>query len=111
MTKARKNKPTHIEKVLPLNEIIGLFRQRFHDPYLNPEAELSIADFQAAFPEVSRDDLEEGLNHWVMHPSYRVLSTKTIDLNGHQEQIWYVHGLHEDHTDYAISFGHGPIQV
>jgi len=111
LTKARKNKPTHIEKLLPLSKMIGLFRARFHDPYLNPEAELCFADFQAAFPEVQKEELEEALNHWVMHPNYRVLSTKTSEVNGHQEQVWYVHGLIEDHADFATSFGHGPIRV
>ncbi len=72
-SKARKNKPTRIEKVLPLGKIIGFFRQRFHDPYLNPEAELSFVDFQTGFPEVPREDLEEGLSHWVMRPGARVL--------------------------------------
>lgn len=111
MTKARKNKPTHIEKVVPLSEIIGLFRTRFHDPYLNPEAELRFSDFQTAFPDVQTGELAEGLSHWVMHPSYRVLSTKSSFVNGQQEQVWYIHGLHEDHADFATSFGHGPIDV
>ncbi len=109
-SKARKNKPTRIEKVLPLAKIIEFFRQRFHDPYLNPEAELSFADFQAAFPEVSREEMEEGLNHWVMHPSGRVLSTKTTDVNGHELQVWYIHGLHEEHA-FDDSMGRGPIQA
>jgi len=105
-SKARKNKPTRIEKVLPLGKIIEFFRQRFHDPYLNPEAELSFADFQTAFPEISREDLEVGLSHWVMRPGARVLSTKTTD-----QQLWYVHGLHEEHAELEDSVGGSSLQV
>ena len=79
--KARKNKPTRIEKILPLGKVIEFLRQRFHDPYLNPEAEVTFADFQAAFPEISREELEEALYHWVMRPGARVLSTKTTDFD------------------------------
>jgi hypothetical protein len=110
-SKGRKNKPTRIEKVLPLGKIIEFFRQRFHDPYLNPEAELSFADFQTAFPEIPREDLEEGLSHWVMRPGARVLSTKTIDLDGRELQLWYVHGLDEEHADLEDSMSRGPIQA
>jgi len=110
-SKARKNKPTRIEKVLPLGKIIGFFRQRFQDPYLNPEAELSFADFQTAFPEISREDLEEGLSHWVMRPGARVLSTKTSDLDGRELQLWYVHGLHEEHAELEDSVGRSPLQL
>src|SRR3989442_2625929 len=97
-SQARKNKPTRIEKILPLSKVREFFRQRFRDPYLNPESELSFADFQAAFSEVPREELEEGLNHWVMHPSAKVLSTKTTDVDGHELQVWYIHGLHEEHA-------------
>lgn len=102
-SKARKNKPTHIEKVLPLSRVVDLFRQKFHDPYLNPEAELTFADFQTAFPEIAHEELEEALSHWVMHPGLRVLSTKTIEVDGHQLQVWYIHGLHEGYSDLAFS--------
>ena len=105
-SKARKNKPTRIEKVLPLGKIIEFFRQRFHDTYLNPEAELSFADFQTAFPEISAEDLEVGLSHWVMRPGARVLSTKTTD-----QQLWYVHGLHEEHVELEDSVGGSSLQV
>lgn len=101
-SKAHKNKPTHIEKVLPLANVVNLFHQKFRDPYLNPEAELTFADFQAAFPDVSREELEEALSHWVMHPLVRVLSTKTIEAEGNQIQVWYVHGLH-DELEFASS--------
>jgi hypothetical protein len=108
-SQARKNKPTRIEKILPLGKVIEFLRQRFHNPYLNPEAEVSFADFQAAFPEITREDLEEGLSHWVMRPGSKVLSTKTTDLDGHELQVWYVHGLHEEHAELEDSFGRGPI--
>ena len=110
-SKARKNKPTRIEKILPLGKIIGFLRERFHDPYLNPEAEVSFVEFQAAFPEILREDLEEGLSHWVMRPGAKVLSTKTTDLDGHQLQVWYVHGLHEEHADFEDSMSRGLLQA
>jgi len=110
-SKARKNKPTRIEKVLPLGKIIEFFRARFHDPYLNPEAELSFADFQTGFPDISREALEEGLSHWVMRPGARVLSTKTTDLDGRELQLWYVHGLHEEHSELEDSVGRSPLQA
>ncbi len=107
--KARKNKPTRIEKILPLGRVIEFLRQRFHDPYLNPEAEVTFADFQAAFPEIPREELEEALSHWVMRPGARVLSTKTTDFDGHELQVWYVHGLHEEHADLGDSMNRGPL--
>jgi len=107
--KARKNKPTRIEKILPLGRVIEFLRQRFHDPYLNPEAEVTFADFQAAFPEIPREELEEALSHWVMRPGARVLSTKTTDFDGHELQVWYVHGLHEEHADLEDSTNRGPL--
>jgi hypothetical protein len=110
-SKARKNKPTRIEKILPLGKVIEFFRHRFHDPYLNPEAELSFVDFQTAFPEVPREELEEGLSHWVMRPGAKVLSTKTTDLDGREVQVWYVHGLKEEHADLEDSFGRSPVQA
>jgi hypothetical protein len=110
-SKSRKNKPTRIEKILPLGKVIEFFRQRFHDPYLNPEAEVSFADFQAAFPEVSREDLREALSHWVMHPGARVLSTKTTDLDGHEQQVWYIHGLYEEHVNLLDPIGHSSLQA
>jgi hypothetical protein len=110
-TKARKNKPTRIEKILPLSKVIGFFRQRFHDPYLNPEAEVSFTDFQGAFPEIPREELEEALTHWVMRPGAKVLSTKTTDVDGHELQVWYVHGLHEEHADLEESMSHGSIRA
>ena len=108
-SKARKNKPTRIEKILPLGKIIEFFRQRFHDPYLNPEAELTFADLQTGFPDVPREDLVEGLSHWVMRPGARVLSTKTTAINGVELQVWYVHGLHEDHAELEDSMSGRPI--
>jgi len=110
-SKARKNKPTRIEKILPLGKIIEFFRHRFHDPYLNPEAEVSFADFQAAFPEIPRADLEEGLSHWVMRPGVKVLSTKTTDFDGHELQVWYVHGLHEEHAELEDFVSRGAVQA
>ena len=110
-SKARKNKPTRIEKILPLGKIIEFFRHRFHDPYLNPEAEVSFADFQAAFPEIPRADLEEGLSHWVMRHGAKVLSTKTTDFDGHELQVWYVHGLHEEHAELEDFVSRGALQV
>ena|SRR2546425_9492799 len=110
-SKARKNKPTRIEKILPLGKVIEFFRQRFHDPYLNPEAEVSFADFHAAFPEVPQEELEEALTHWVMRPGLKVLSTKTTDIDGRHLQVWYVHGLHEEHAELEDSMSRGSLQT
>ncbi len=109
--KARKNKPTRIEKILPLGKVIEFLRQRFHDPYLNPEAEVTFADLQEAFPEIPREELEEALSHWVMRPGARVLSTKTTDLDGHELQVWYVHGLHEEQADLEDSMSRSAVQA
>ena len=110
-SKARKNKPTRIEKILPIGKVIEFFRQRFHNPYLNPEAEVSFADFQAAFPEILRADLEEGLFHWVMRPGAKVLSTKTTEFDGHELQVWYVHGLNEEHAELEDFVSRGAVQA
>jgi len=103
-TKARKSKPTHIERILPLSRVVEFFRQRFHDPYLNPEAEASLGELQSAFPEITHEELDEALNHWVMHPGAKVLSTKTTDVNGHQTQVWFIHGLHEEFVPHEGSY-------
>ena len=110
-SKTRKNKPTHIEKILPLSKVVDLFHQKFHDPYLNPEAELTIGDFRTAFPEVTPEELEEALGHWVMHPRLRVLSTKTTEVDGRPQQVWYVHGLHEENAEATFSDFRGRIQT
>ena len=57
------------------------------------------------------EELEEGLSHWVMRPGAKVLSTKTTDLDGSEVQVWYVHGLKEEHADLEDSFGRSPIHA
>lgn len=96
---------------MPLAKVIQCFRDRFHDPYLNPEAELTLPDFLAAFPDVPLEELEEALSHWVMHPGLKVLSTKINDVDGHALQVWFVHGLHEEHAELDDSSGHGQVSV
>lgn len=110
-SKARKSKPTHIEKVLPIARIVDLFRQRFHDPYLNPEAEIGLAEFQTAFPDISQEELQEALAHWTSYPGARILSTKKIESEGREIQVWYIHGLHEENVALEHLTRHGSVQV
>lgn len=110
-SKARKSKPTHIEKVLPIARIVELFRQRFHDPYLNPEAEIELAEFQTAFPDISQEELHEALAHWTLYPGARVLSTKKIEFEGREIQVWYIHGLHEENAALEHLTRHGSVPI
>ena len=78
---------------MPIERIIDFFSQRFDDPYLNPAAELTFADFKERFPEVPRDELEEALNHWTGHSGERLLQTKTMEEGQEDSRVWYLHGL------------------
>src|SRR5713101_2769653 len=109
--KARKNKPTRIEKKHNKNKEIELLRKPFNDHYLNNKHPVTFADLQEAFPEIPREELEEALSHWVMRPGARVLSTKTTDLDGHELQVWYVHGLHEEQADLEDSMSRSAVQA
>ena len=102
MGKDSKQKHHHkpaIEKALPIEEIIRLFAQRFDQPYLNPMAELTFEAFANAFPKISREVLEEALRYWTSHSGQKLLQTKTIEYNGRDERVWFLHGLAPLHLD------------
>src|SRR5207245_454345 len=67
--------------------------EHFGDPYLNPMAELTFEQLTAAFPDVPVAELEEGLSHWTNHSGEKTLSTKTVEADGREGRVWYVHGL------------------
>jgi hypothetical protein len=94
-----------IERALPMDRIIAAFRERFADPYLDPMAELSFEELAAAFPDMPREELEEGLSHWTNHSGEKTLSTKTVDAGGHESRVWYVHGLARHHIDSSYAAG------
>ncbi len=76
-----------------MERIVAAFQQRFDDPYLDPMAELSFEELTAAFPDMPREELEEGLSHWTNHSGEKTLSTKTVETSGHESRVWYIHGL------------------
>ncbi len=82
-----------IERALPMERIIGVFEEHFGNPYLNPMAELTFEQLTAAFPDIPVAELEEGLFHWTNHSGEKTLSTKTVETNGSESRVWYVHGL------------------
>lgn len=76
-----------------MDRIIAAFQARFDDPYLDPMAELTFEELMAAFPDMPREELEEGLSHWTNHSGEKSLSTKTVETGGHEGRVWFVHGL------------------
>ena len=91
-------KPKHhhkpaIERTLPMEQIIALFAQRFDEPYLNPMAELTFEAFVNAFPNITRDVLEEALSYWTSHSGEKLLQTKTVEGIIGDNRVWYIHGL------------------
>ncbi len=76
-----------------MDRIVAAFQERFDDPYLDPMAELSFEELTAAFPDMPREELEEGLSHWTNHSGEKTLSTKTVETGGHESRVWYIHGL------------------
>lgn len=105
MGKGSKPKHHHrptIEKTLSIEQIIGLFAQRFDEPYLNPMAELTFEAFVNAFPNISREVLEEALAYWTNHSGEKLLQTKIIDSNGKDERVWYLHGLARPDLDFSL---------
>ena len=92
-----------IERALPIERIIAVFEERFGDPYLDPMAELTFEELTTAFPDVPVAELEEGLSHWTSHSGERTLSTKTIETDGRETRVWYVHGLARHHIDPSSS--------
>jgi hypothetical protein len=88
-----------IERALPMERLIEAFEARFGDPYLDPMAELSFEELATAFPDLPNDVLEEGLSHWTNHSGEKTLSTKTVETDGRESRVWYVHGLVRHHID------------
>ena len=82
-----------------MERIIAAFAERFDDPYLDPMAELTFEELTAAIPDVPKEELEEGLSHWTNHSGERTLSTKTVEADGRESRVWYVHGLARHRTD------------
>jgi hypothetical protein len=99
-----------IERALPMDRIVRVFEERFDDPYLNPMAELSFEQLTTAFPDVPVAELEEGLSHWTNHSGEKTLSTKTIETDGRESRVWYIHGLARHRMDPSSS-GLGRVSV
>ena len=96
-----------IERALPIERIVEVFEERFGDPYLNPIAELTFEQLTVAFPDMPVAELEEGLSHWTNHSGEKTLSTKTVETNGSESRVWYVHGLVRHRIDsFSSSSGH-----
>lgn len=101
----KHSKPQHhhkpaIERTLPLEKIVDLFSRKFDEPYLNPIAELNFDAFANAFPDISRDVLEEALAYWTNHSGQKVLQSKLVEEPGKDPRVWYLHGLSKPNMDY-----------
>jgi hypothetical protein len=92
-----------IERALPMERIIAAFQARFDDPYLDPMAELSFEELTAAFPDMPKEELQEGLSHWTNHSGDKTLSTKTTETGGEESRVWFVHGLARHRIDSSSS--------
>ena len=102
MGKQSKTKHHHvpaIERALPMERIIGVFAERFDDPYLDPMAELTFEQLVTAFPDMPKEELEEGLSHWTNHSGEKTLSTKTVETDGRESRVWFIHGLARHRID------------
>lgn len=102
MGKQSKTKHHHvpaIERALPMERIIGVFAERFDDPYLDPMAELTFEQLVTAFPDMPKQELEEGLSHWTNHSGEKTLSTKTVETDGRESRVWFIHGLARHRID------------
>lgn len=104
----KHQKPQHhhkpvIERTLPLEQIVSLFNRKFDEPYLNPIAELGFDAFTAAFPDISREVLEEALAYWTNHSGQKVLQTKFVEGLEKDPRVWYLHGLSKPSQDFSSS--------
>ncbi len=90
-----KHKPS-IERLLPIERIVGLFYEQFDQPYVNPLAELSLEEFKTALPDVPESVVLEALAYWTNHSGKKVLQTKIARVNMEDKAVWFVHGLEED---------------
>lgn len=102
----KHTKPNHhhkpaIEKAVPIERIIGLFSQRFDDPYLNPSAELTLEELTSGLSDLPRTELEEALEHWTGHSGERLLQTKTLEEGREDTRVWYLHGLTRPHLQWS----------
>lgn len=92
---SHKHKPS-IEKALPVEKIVGLFYEKFDQPYVNPLAELCFEEFVAAFPNFPENVVIEALEHWTNHSGKKVLQAKITRVNAEEKTVWFVHGLEEN---------------
>ena len=93
-----------------MERIVAVFEEHFGDPYLDPMAELTFEELTAAFPDVPVAELEEGLSHWTNHSGEKTLSTKTIETDGRESRVWYIHGLARRYAD-PSSPNHGYVAL
>ena len=101
VSKAKHHHKPAIERELPIEQIIGLFSQRFDEPYLNPLAELSFEAFANAFANLSRESLEDALAYWTNHSGQKLLQTKTLEGVSGDNRVWYVHGLSKPRIEWS----------
>jgi len=99
-----------IERALPMQRIVEVFEEHFGDPYLDPMAELTFEQLTNAFLDVPVAELEEGLSHWTNHSGEKTLSTKTIETDGRESRVWYIHGLARRYAD-PSSPNHGYVAL
>lgn len=86
-----------------MEQIVNLFNQKFDEPYLNPIAELNFDAFANAFPDISRELLEEALAYWTNHSGQKVLQSKLVEGPEKDPRVWYLHGLSKPNIDYSNS--------
>jgi hypothetical protein len=99
-----------IERALPMERIVEVFEEHFGDPYLDPMAELTFEQLTTAFPDIPVAELEEGLSHWTNHSGEKTLSTKTVETDGRESRVWYIHGLARRYAD-PSSPNHGYVAL
>ena len=93
-----------------MGRIIEVFAERFDDPYLDPMAELTFEQLVTAFPDMQKEELEEGLSHWTNHSGEKTLSTKTVETDGRESRVWFIHGLARHRID-PISSNSGHVAL
>src|SRR2546428_14163454 len=99
-----------IERALPIERIVEVFEERFVNPYLDPMAKLTFEDLPTSFPDIAVAELEEGLSHWTSHSGEKTLQTKTVETDGRESRVWYVHGLARHRIDRSSS-NHGHVAL
>ena len=66
-------------------------------------AELNFDSFANAFPDISREVLDEALAYWTNHSGQKVLQSKLIEGPEKDPRVWYLHGLSKPNLDYSSS--------